>query len=307
MEMLYNKHRPKTLDEVLGNEETVSSIRLMLINGMPHSILIHGPTGCGKTTLARIITSELVGDKNGNIDPFDLEEIDASDSVGVERIRKLRYELFFFRGFGGERRVYRFEEAHTLKRAEQEALLKPLEEPPEWAYLIFCTTDPDKIIPTIRNRCVEFKVQPLSWRKIVGLLHDVCGKEGKKIPMENLKIIAKKVNGSSRDALKELDIIINKDSDALRALVDAEKPNTDTLGDFILLTCTKLKGAKISFSDLYDAHVEWSKKNDHPTESKIAFSKSIESHGYKSEKHRTFSSRDGTKKQGKVIKDLKIK
>jgi DNA polymerase III subunit gamma/tau len=267
METLYNKHRPKTLDDFLGNKETIESIQSILRSersSMPHTILLTGPSGCGKTTLAKILARELVGEYGGNFigkSPFDFLEFDKSmyetysklfesgqfpsiwfdltfDLKDLNRPAFINMKEYIVKNtdpMPNKRKVFLFEEAHALSHGAQEALLKFIEDTPDWAYTILCTTEPDKLLETIRNRCIKFEMKPLSSREIKRLLREVCYHEGKNTPLDNLEIIAKKVNGSARDALTELEKIINLDQDALRSRVNAVKPTnmSDCIETFI--------------------------------------------------------------------------
>ncbi len=305
---LYNKYRPETLDAFLGNEETKESIRSMLRgerSKMPHTFLLMGPSGCGKATLSRMLAHELIGEGN----PLNLAEIDAAHCGGIETIRAIRKRMQF-KGFGGDVQVYKFEEVHTLTQEAQEALLKALEEPPDWAYIILCTTEPNKLLDTVKNGCTQFQVAPLSYMQVLDLLDNVCKNEGKDIPRENLTIIAEKVSGCPRQALVELEKVINLAPSALQSFINAKQPThrSEIFKTFISQICDESsKGTWISFSELYEAFKEWCGENNRIPESLIDFSKSLDEHGYKSKLNVTFSSREGRKTQGKVILGLRLK
>ena len=338
--MLYNKYRPKNLEEFLGNHDTVESIRAILKGDrsrMPHTILLHGPTGCGKTTLARIIARELVGEYYGRFvgkHPFDFVEFDAymykthGELFESGQSPVAWFDLFLspkdsLRLLGhyydvdpltNTYKVFLFEEAHALSHNAQDALLKFFENTPYWVYIILCTTEPRKLLPTFRNRCSEFQVEPLSYRQVMHLLDNVCEKEGKHIPSANLKIIADKVNGCPRQALVELEKIIDRDSDSLKALIDAEKPIniSDIFEVYISSMCEESMGARISHVKLHEVYGEFCMKNGYKIESKIAFWKWLNKK-YKGDKkiklirNGNFISLNGKEKQGPVIVGLKLK
>ena len=139
MSELYKKHRPKTLARVVGNKSTVEALRSMLeARTLPHTLLFHGPSGTGKTTLARIVKNEL-----GCL-PTDFHEHNSSDFRGIDFIRELRSKVNL--AAAGPCRVWIIDECHQLTRDAQNAALKILEDTPSHVYFFLCTTDPQKLI-----------------------------------------------------------------------------------------------------------------------------------------------------------------
>lgn len=212
-EPLHIKYRPKTFEEIIGSEEIVNAIRGRL--GVVHVYLFHGPRGCGKTTLARIIAGEL------GASPFDIYELDAATNRGINEVKLLKASVPLCSMSGG-RKVYIIDEAHQLTGDAKDALLKTLEEPPPHVYFILCTTEPGKVTSTIKSRAKagEYKVEPLSRRDAFALVERVMAEEeielspvvsralvnvGEGIPRELLGLLEKIQDCSEQDALKLLE------------------------------------------------------------------------------------------------------
>ena len=196
---LYLKYRPKEFDEVYGNEQTLETLQELLTKpNPPHSYLLHGPTGCGKTTLARIIARKLGCEGN------DFRELDTADFRGIDTIREIR-EHMQYRPLQGKCRVWLLDEVHQVTREGQNALLKALEDTPHHVYFILCTTDLHKLLPTIRGRCSEFSVKPLSDRNMKSLLHKVVKAEGERLNKKVYDQIIQDSQGHPRNALQILE------------------------------------------------------------------------------------------------------
>jgi len=193
------KYRPKNLDEIVGNEDVVTILRNQLSGKqpIPHSILLHGPTGCGKTTLGRIIAASL-GAKGS-----DLREVDSADFRGIDTIRDIRKQSAYM-PLESSCRVWILDEVHRLTHDAQSALLKALEDTPAHVYYILCTTDPQKLLPTIRGRCSQLQVRPLTEREMKVLLRRVIKAEGESISKELYQQIAQDSLGHPRNALQIL-------------------------------------------------------------------------------------------------------
>lgn len=195
------KYRPKTLDEVAGNQLVVSILKKQLSKEtsqpLSRAILLHGPTGCGKTTLARIIAKEL------GVQEEDLKEIDSADFRGIDTIREIRKQSTY-KPLNSPFRVWILDEVHRLTNDAQSALLKTLEDTPKHVYFILCTTDPQKLLPTIRGRCAQFQVQPLNEKEMKRLLLRVVKAEGESLTKEVYDQIVQDSQGHPRNALQIL-------------------------------------------------------------------------------------------------------
>ena len=202
---LYLKYRPQSLEDFVGNMPTVSALRSVLKKPrieFPHALLFVGDSGCGKTTLARIVAKEI------GCSDFDLDELDIADFRGIDTIRQIRRQMGL-RPLKGEVKVYILDECHSLTKDAQGALLKALEDTPKHVYFMLCTTDPQKLLKTIHSRCMEFKVSPLSSSKMKTLIESVVAREAKSLPNEVIEYIALNSLGRPRQALVLLDKVVN--------------------------------------------------------------------------------------------------
>lgn len=202
-EELYKKYRPKTLAGVVGNETTVNLLRNMLEKGtIPHTILLQGASGCGKTTLARILQRSL------ECSELDFIELNCSDFRGVDTIRDIAKQMHFS-PTGGKCRIWLLDEVHQMTKDAQNAALKILEDTPSHVYFLLCTTDPQKLISTIRNRCCQLSVELLSEASLRKLLDRVLKKEEVDLKEDLLEMIIDASAGSARKALVILDSVLN--------------------------------------------------------------------------------------------------
>jgi len=196
---LHLDHRPKTLKKVVGQGATVAALKAVLErDDIPHAFLFHGPSGCGKTTLARIVAKKL------GCSEMDIKELNVADVRGIDSVREITRSMML-RPMGGSSRVWILDEAHQLSKDAQNALLKPLEDCPDHVYFMLCTTDPQKLIATIRNRCSQFALTLVSDEDLAELLYAVASKEGVDIPETVINSIVSASGGSPRAALVHLD------------------------------------------------------------------------------------------------------
>lgn len=195
---LHIKYRPGKWKSVLGQEAVVSSVRKVLEQGSCHAFLFTGPSGVGKTTLARLIAKS-VGCEKAN-----LVEVDAATYTGIDAMRNVTDGLQYSAMGESPVKVLIIDEAHALSKAAWQSLLKSVEEPPSHVYWVLCTTEPSKIPETIRTRCSCYELKPVGKELLFGLLKVVVEAEGMKASQQVLYLVAEKAGGSVRRALTYL-------------------------------------------------------------------------------------------------------
>jgi DNA polymerase-3 subunit gamma/tau len=209
---LYRKYRPKTFKGVVGQPEAVKVMSGWITNGnTPHAVLLTGASGCGKTSCARILAKKL-----GCLPPRDLFELNSADFSGIDTIREIRQAASYPSLTGGNR-CWIIDELQGASSNSMQALLKLLEEAPSYAYFFLCTTNPEKIIPTVKNRCSELKLKPVSVEDLITLSQSVLAKEGiEDIGDEVLEKLADTVDGSPRKCLVKLQQLVELPDDESR-------------------------------------------------------------------------------------------
>ena len=217
---LHIDYRPKTLKEVEGNRSTIEALQAILKRekDLPHAFLFSGPSGCGKTTLGRIVANEL------GCAQADMREVDVADFRGIDTIREIRQQSRL-KPMAGPVRVWLLDECHRQTVDAMNALLKILEDTPPHVFFILCTTDPEKLLKTIRSRCMAFSVGPLSERQTTRLLQRIVQAEGvENFPEEAYKQLHAASQGHPRRAVVELDRIIDLDpKSVLKAIEQTSK------------------------------------------------------------------------------------
>lgn len=204
---LYLKYRPKTFDEMIGNRETIESLeKLMLKEDRPHSYLFTGESGTGKTTAARICAN-MLGVKTTSI-----VEINSSNNRGIDTARSIIEQMNIY-PIDGNNWVFILDEIHQTTSAMQNALLKPLEDYSNIAYFFLCTTDPQKLIKPLKNRCTEFNFSLLDEKYMRKLLKRINREENANVENDIINEIVKYSEGSPRKALVLFEKIIGMEKE----------------------------------------------------------------------------------------------
>lgn len=274
------RFRPTTMENYVGNERNKETLKRYLKGKRPQSILLTGNTGCGKTTIARLLVKEYLCENRDPekgacgecymcqaVDDYiltgstemlpDIYEIDITDKSGKSDIDSI-LETVEYPSMSGGWKVYLLDEVHMASKQAQSRILKILEEPPENVLFIFCTTDPDKMLDTLKNRC-QLKLQVVKpvMNDIVKLLKRVCLEEGRDYDIEGLRTIASRSDFVIRDSLNNLERVIETRGDATSANVNEEFNEISNEILFNFYTFFKNKDFLGYMSLLYKIKVEY--------------------------------------------------
>src|SRR6266478_768528 len=201
-QVIARKYRPQIFAELIGQEHVRTTLENAITQKrIAHGYIFSGQRGTGKTTVARIMASclEIAGGSG-----VDVIEIDAASNRGINEMRELR-ENVRYRPARDRYKVFIVDEAHQITTEAFNALLKTLEEPPEWVVFILCTTEVHKIPTTIASRCQQFSFRSVDFAELVARMQWICDQEGITTDEETLAVLAQAGEGSVRDSLSALD------------------------------------------------------------------------------------------------------
>jgi DNA polymerase-3 subunit gamma/tau len=220
---LYRRHRPRTFDQVVGQEHVVRTLRNAVEQDkVHHAYLFVGSRGTGKTSMAKILAACLNCEHGPTVTPcgvcescvsiasatsMDVIEMDAASNNSVDDIRDLR-ERVAFAPVSGRHKIYILDEAHMLSPQAWNAFLKTLEEPPPRTIFVLATTEAQKVLPTVVDRCHRFDFTRPTVEQITSVLRRVAGEEDIEVPAEALALLARHATGSFRDALGTLEQLV---------------------------------------------------------------------------------------------------
>ena len=226
---LASEFRPTSLDDVYGQDPIIASLTR---DDLPHAMLFYGPSGVGKTTVARIISNTLGSSLTA--------EVDAASHAGIDSVRDL-VKPMHYKTIDGKPRVLILDECHRLSKQAWDVLLKPLEDAPDNCYFILCTTELVKVPKTIKTRCHMYAFQPVGDSDMKELLDSV----GDKCSNEVVDVIISESFGSPRQALTYLSMVEGvDDNEALAVMGTAHGDNPEVI-DF----CRALM-SNVSFAQL---------------------------------------------------------
>lgn len=213
-ETLHRKYRPTEFKAVIGQDTIVRSLQDVLAKKTNHTFMLSGPSGTGKTTLARIAAAKL-----GNRTPT---EIDAATFTGIDDMRQIT-SVLNYRPLHDDNLVIIIDECQALSKNAWQSLLKSLEEPPAWVYWFLCTTDPAKVPANIQTRCTKYELKEVRVQDLEDLLFDIAKQEDLSCSDDIISSCAREAQGSPRAALVNLGVCasVKNNIEALELLKSA--------------------------------------------------------------------------------------